>query len=85
MYLVLSLGGSTVSVNDQGFGATTTWTDNGFQKIDGVHWTLTERDTDRHWLVGYNWIQDYNSGEFGAWPEDKNATWPQYRCVRTVN
>lgn len=85
MYLILSLGGSTVSVNDQGFGATTTWTGNGFQKIDGVHWTLTERDTDKYWLVGYNWIQDYNSGEFGAWPEDKNATWPQYRCVRTVN
>lgn len=77
MYLALSLGASVLSNNNQGFGSSTTWTGNGFQEISGVHWTLTDRDGN-YWLVGEN------SAVFGAWPQDGEATWARYRCVRTV-
>ena len=60
MYLVLSMGGAVTNIENQGFGDSTTWTGNGFEKISAVHWTLTSRDSN-YWLVGHN------NGEFGAW------------------
>ena len=77
MYLVLSMGGAVTNIENQGFGDSTTWTGNGFEKISTVHWTLTSRDSN-YWLVGHN------NGEFGAWATVESTTWAWYRCVRTI-
>lgn len=77
MYLVLSMGGTVTNIENQGFGDSTTWTGNGFEKISTVHWTLTSRDSN-YWLVGHN------NGEFGAWATVESTTWAWYRCVRTI-
>lgn len=77
MYLVLSMGGAVTNIENQGFGDSTTWTGNGFEKISAVHWTLTSRDSN-YWLVGHN------NGEFGAWATVESTTWAWYRCVRTI-
>ncbi len=77
MYLVLSMGGAITNIENQGFGDSTTWTGNGFEKISAVHWTLTSRDSN-YWLVGHN------NGEFGAWATVESTTWAWYRCVRTI-
>lgn len=83
MYLIHSLGGSVLSIDNQGFGSSMDW-GSTFQKIAAVHWTLTGRSTDNYWLVGYNWATERNRGEFSAWESAGTATWPSYRCVRTV-
>ncbi|KAB6254022.1 hypothetical protein, partial [Bacteroides xylanisolvens] len=77
MYLVLGMGGAVTNIENQGFGDSTTWTGNGFEKISAVHWTLTSRDSN-YWLVGHN------NGEFGAWATVESTTWAWYRCVRTI-
>lgn len=77
MYLVLSMGGAVTNIENQGFGDSTTWIGNGFEKISAVHWTLTSRDSN-YWLVGHN------NGEFGAWATVESTTWAWYRCVRTI-
>lgn len=77
MYLVLSMGGTNVSIENQGFGGLTTWTGSGFEKINAVHWTLTERD-------GGYWVVGFNNNEFGAWPQEGSVDWAWYRCVRNV-
>ena len=79
MYLIISMGGSDISVNDQGFGYVVDW-GSEFQKIVGMHWVLTERNAESLWLVGL----DGNS-KFDAYQSAGTATWPKYRCVRTVN
>lgn len=79
MLLIHSMGGSTVSINNQGFGESTSWVGSGFVKISNVHWTLTETATDNYWLIGPN------NGKFDGWGQVKSADWAQYRCVRTVN
>ena len=84
MFLLLSLGGSTVEMENQGFGSSMDW-GSDFQKIDAVHWTLTGRNVDEFWLVGYTWVPERNRGEFGAWSQDKTVTWSKYRCVKSVN
>ena len=75
--VVLSMGGAVTSIENQGFGGSTTWTGSGFEKISAVHWTLTSRDSN-YWLVGHN------NGEFGAWATVESTTWAWYRCVRTI-
>ena len=77
MYLVLSMGGTVTSIKNQGFGSSTTWTGNGFEKISAVHWTLTSRD-------GGYWVVGHNNGEFGAWTTAESTDWAWYRCVRTI-
>ena len=84
MFLLLSLGGSTVEMENQGFGSSMDW-GSDFQKIDAVHWTLTGRNVDEFWLVGYTWVPERNRGEFGAWSQDKTVTWAKYRCVKSVS
>ena len=78
LYLVLSMGGSNISIQNQGFGSTMTWEGNGFQKLSGIHWTQTA-DGNKYWLVGPN------NSLFSAWVEDKTVTWAHYRCVRSVD
>ena len=77
MYLVLSMGGTSVSLENQGFGSLTTWTGSGFEKINAVHWTLTQREGN-YWLVGAN------NNLFDAWPQDGGVDWAWFRCVRSV-
>ena len=77
MYLVLSMGGAVTSIENQGFGGSTTWTGSGFEKISAVHWTLTSRD-------GGYWVVGHNNGEFGAWTTGESTDWAWYRCVRTI-
>ena len=79
IFLVLSMGGAVTSIQNQGFGSSTTWTGGGFEKISTVHWTLTTRD-DGYWVVGHN----SDNGEFGAWTTPESTDWAWYRCVRTI-
>ena len=79
MFLVLSMGGAVTSIQNQGFGRSTTWTGGGFEKISAVHWTLTTRDGG-YWVVGHN----NDHGEFGAWTTPESTDWAWYRCVRTI-
>ena len=82
MYMIGSLGGTKLSLDNQGFGASADWgTD--FQKIAAMHWALTARDN-TYWLVGYNWESARSRNEFSAWTDPGTATWPSYRCVRSV-
>ena len=82
LYLVHSLGGSVLSLDNQGFGSTVDWgTD--YQKIAAVHWALTEREGN-YWLVGYNWTEARQRNEFSAWTEGGSTNWAWHRCVRTV-
>lgn len=83
LFLVHSLGGSLLSLDNQGFGSSTDWGED-FQKMAAVHWALTQRGSD-YWLVGCNWSTDRNRNEFSAWTDGGASTWPSYRCVRTVN
>lgn len=82
LYLVHSLGGSFFSLDNQGFGSTMNWGTN-YEKINAVHWALTEREG-KYWLVGNNWTDDRNRYEFGAWETAGSTDWAWYRCVRTV-
>ena len=72
-----SMGGAVTSIENQGFGGSTTWTGSGFEKISAVHWTLTSRD-------GGYWVVGHNNGEFGAWTTGESTDWAWYRCVRTI-
>lgn len=82
LYLVYSLGGSVLSLDNQGFGSTVDWgTD--YQKMAAVHWALTEREGN-YWLVGYNWTEARQRNEFSAWTEGGSTNWAWHRCVRTV-
>ncbi|WP_288532010.1 hypothetical protein [uncultured Bacteroides sp.] len=82
MYMIVSLGGTKLSLDNQGFGASADWgTD--FQKIAAMHWALTARDN-AYWLVGYNWESARSRNEFSAWTDPGTSTWPSYRCVRSV-
>ena len=82
LYLVHSLGGSLLSIDDQGFGSSMNW-GGDFQKLAAVHWALTERDG-KYWVIGHNRSTDHNRYEFSAWTTVGTVTWPNYRCVRTV-
>lgn len=82
MYMIVSLGGTELSLDNQGFGASADWGTN-FQKIATMHWALTARDN-TYWLVGYNWESARSRNEFSAWTGAGTSTWPSYRCVRSV-
>ena len=82
MYMIVSLGGTELSLDNQGFGASADWGTN-FQKIATMHWSLTARDN-TYWLVGYNWESARSRNEFSAWTGAGTSTWPSYRCVRSV-
>ena len=79
---LLGGGGTELSLDNQGFGASADWGTN-FQKIATMHWALTARDN-TYWLVGYNWESARSRNEFSAWTGAGTSTWPSYRCVRSV-
>ena len=76
-FLILSMGGSTVSIVNPGFASEMDWTGSGFQKINNMIWTQTLNNADR-WLVGAN------GTTFGAWNSGPTQPWYHARCVRTV-
>ncbi|MEI3469411.1 MAG: hypothetical protein V8Q76_12275 [Bacteroides intestinalis] len=82
--MIVSLGGTELSLDNQGFGASADWGTN-FQKIATMHWALTARDN-TYWLVGYNWESARKSVMNLVHGQVQNiVTWPSYRCVRSVD
>lgn len=83
LYLIHSLGGSNLSLANQGFGSpgTISW-GGSYQKMAAVHWALTQQDTNKYWVVGYN--NANGRYQFDAWGAEKDANWVSYRCVKAV-